>query len=381
MSYPAARPLLIVLFLAALLLALTTGLHAITQNNPLGADFYTFWVAGRAALQGQNPYSAEVTLQSQIGILGRPARPGEDQLAFAYPPYSLLVLLPVLWLPFDWAQAAWLATLLIAVLVIWRISFRNAPTWLIISFLFFYPVSFGLLLGNFSIPISLILLTFYRFCVEKTPSHNTQIAFGLLLGWITIKPQFVWAFLLLILLFAMQRKYTPLLLSLPISVLLWAGLGWLLAPGWPMQWATRIIEYAAYVQSQPVITLAFPFLPSVLRSTLLIGSALAAILLSIRLMHSFSQQRGSLLLLFSWAGLITFLFHPHGMAYEQNAFLLPFALWGVSTLRSHPQQRIWWWAMLACTWLAFILGLSYPPADVWPIFLYLGWWIWLFRRR
>lgn len=368
------------LFLTALFIALTVGIHTITRNNALGADFYTFWVAGRAALQGQNPYSAEVTLQSQLGILGRPAQPGEDQLAFAYPPYSLLTLLPILWLPFDWAQAAWLSCLLLALLTIWRISFRSAPAWLPVSLIFFYPVTFGLLLGNFSIVLSLIFLTFYRFCIEKTPSPRTQVLYGILLAWTTIKPQFSWAFLLFALLVIFRRRLWPLLSGLFGGGLLWAGLGWLLAPNWPALWLQRLSEYAIYVQSRPVITLAFAFLPSSAQTGLLILSAALCLLISLWLGRAFFLNQRPAFHLFAWAGLVTFLFHLHGMAYEQVVFLLPFAIWAANTTRTRP-RRMWWGLLWLGGWVAFALGLSYAPADVWPIFLYLAWLIWLLRLR
>jgi hypothetical protein len=373
-----SRRIQTLLLLAALFAALTIGIHTITRNNPLGADFYTFWVAGRAALQGQNPYSAEVTLQSQLGILGRPAQQGEDQLAFAYPPYSLFAILPVLWLPFDWAQAAWLSCLLLALLIIWRISFRNAPTWLPASFIFFYPVAFGLLLGNFAIILSLIFLGFYRFCVEKTPSVRLQVLYGILLAWTTIKPQFSWAFLLFTLLIILRRQLWPLLASLLGSSLLWTGLGWLLAPNWPVLWVKRLSEYAAYVQSQPVLTLALDFLPSTTKTALLIISAAISLIVSFWLGRAFFLNQRPALQLFAWAGLITFLFHLHGMAYEQIVFLLPFGIWAASTQQTR-SRHIWWGLLWLGSWVTFAFGLFYPPADVWLIFIYLGWLLWLFR--
>ena len=37
---------------------LTWAIHRVMQGNTPGMDFYIFWLAGRAALTGGNPYGA-----------------------------------------------------------------------------------------------------------------------------------------------------------------------------------------------------------------------------------------------------------------------------------------------------------------------------------
>ncbi|MEJ2211761.1 MAG: hypothetical protein P8129_22375, partial [Anaerolineae bacterium] len=66
-----------------------------TSRYPGANDFYSRWVGGCTLLrEGLNPYSDEVTLRIQQGMYGRPALPDEDQVAFAYPLYSLLFFFP-----------------------------------------------------------------------------------------------------------------------------------------------------------------------------------------------------------------------------------------------------------------------------------------------
>jgi len=67
-----------------------------TSQIPSGNDFYSRWRGTRALLlEGKDPYSEEVTLKIQRGMYGRPARGDEDRVAFAYPLYVSLYILPL----------------------------------------------------------------------------------------------------------------------------------------------------------------------------------------------------------------------------------------------------------------------------------------------
>ena len=99
--------LLILIVLAVLFAA---GIHAALQGNPLGADFYTFWKAARAEFfEGRSAYDPSVAREIQMDIQGRLSNPTEDQFAFSYPIFALLLVAPFSLLPFDWAQATWMA--------------------------------------------------------------------------------------------------------------------------------------------------------------------------------------------------------------------------------------------------------------------------------
>ncbi len=64
------------------LCVLTIGLKTlVTSKISLGADYFTFWQAGKALfLRGVSPYDPATTSLIQQGIYGRLARAGEDQL-------------------------------------------------------------------------------------------------------------------------------------------------------------------------------------------------------------------------------------------------------------------------------------------------------------
>jgi len=92
--------------------------QAFTSRVPGGNDLYPRWVAGCDWLKtGRDPYSPATTLRIQQGIYGRPATPDEDQVAFAYPIYTVLLTLPLcLATDFATAHAVAMAALLGCVL-------------------------------------------------------------------------------------------------------------------------------------------------------------------------------------------------------------------------------------------------------------------------
>ena len=93
-------------FLFALVLGVFTILvHTAFMNSTPGIDLFVFWSAGRAFFNHQDPYSQEISAQTQMAIYRHLALPGQDHMEFAYPPYALLILYPILWFTFDWTQA------------------------------------------------------------------------------------------------------------------------------------------------------------------------------------------------------------------------------------------------------------------------------------
>lgn len=382
-------PLILILLALTALGLFTVLLHATLYTNPFGADFYTFWLAGRATFaEGQNPYSAEITRQSQMGIYGRPALPDEDQVAFAYPPYSLLAILPTAWMSYDWAQSYWLALnilLLISVLVFLK---PGAPPLRNLLYMLFYPVAFGLILGNFAVPLGTFLLFFYAFLIERKPSRAVQIAGGLAFAWVTTKPQFIWLFALFILLYAARERLKPFLISFAISLTGMLAISFVLVPDWLERWLRRIGEYAGYVRSQPAITgLLAEGLPAPMPAILTVVALFVCAGLTIVLLRRWWRGALPALLLWGWLGFLTYLFHPHGIAYEQISFLVPLALWAAAQNGRSARLPLWlfWGGSFLLSWVFFVVGKwVYHPADAWPLIFNGVWLTWRFvqqRRR
>jgi hypothetical protein len=369
---PWQRVALIILVLVLLLGIFTVTLHSVLSSNLLGPDFFTFWLAGRAVfIQGQNPYSAEVTLQSQMGIYDRPALPQEDQVAFAYPPFSLLLILPAVFMPFEWAQPFWLALNVLFLVSVLFLLGRNARPGFSLSLFLFYPLVLGLLLGNFSVPIAAFLLALYVFILERElPSSAVQFGFGFLLAWTTTKPQFIWLLLGVIIIVAIRNKLFSLLGGFAAGLIFFFGISFLLIPTWLLDWIQRLQEYAGYVKSQPVLTGLFSILlPSYLSAILTLLTAVGCLVFSIFLLRRWWIGRLPLLPMLAWFGFLTFLFHLHGMAYEQLCFLVPLTIWANRQKNIHSRPVIlFWFGAAVFSWGMFILGKwVYPPADALPV--------------
>jgi len=369
------RITLVVVLFAGLLGGFTVGLHSLLGQNPPGADFYTFWVAGRALFtQGQDPYSSEVTLASQQGIYDRAALPEEDQVAYAYPPYALLPLLPAAFMPYSWAQAFWMALMILALLTAAFFALPHAPRWLVISFLFFYPVAFGVLLGNFAVLIGAVLICVYCFVIDKDdPKAWVLFLAGFILAWTTAKPQFMWLFLIFIALYTLRFKRWWLVAGGAAGLLVMLGLSWLLVPNWLPEWLTRIREYAGYVQSQPTLMnflMVSAGRESAIKGTLMIGAA--CLIFTVWLLRAWWKKETSSLLVMIWIGFVTYLFHPHGISYEQMCFLAPMLIWaGQPPRKSKTSYLFFWWIPLIISWIAFAVSKwVFNPADEWPVMYY-----------
>jgi hypothetical protein len=367
---------------------LSAGIHFLTQGNSLGTDFYIFYRAGQASIiDHADPYSDQQALQNQLAIFKRPAEPGEDQLGFAYPPYVLLAVWPLLWLNFSWAQAIWAAFLVLSTVGAIVLAFKGAPPWISISFLFFYPVTFGLILGNFSVLMgAIILLMFGLIDRESSPRQFTLVLSGVLLAWLTSKPQFVWLYVVLFILWALKKRYWALIASFGASLAVFITLSFAIVPGWLALWPASMARYAGYNQSWVILAVLFrEILP--LDAVTPVTLVFATIIITITGWLFYQWWRGRLesLYLLAWCGFAVFSLHPRGKSYEQIAFLVPMVVWAWRERKQHlPTVLGFWLASIILSWAVFFLSLQ-PGAPSstadWPFLFYIVWLGWLFVRR
>ena len=88
-------------------------------NGPIhwiGMDSVLFWVAARAMLAGQSPYSAATVHLIQAAVMGGPPQPGGDPMLFVYPAWIFLLITPWVLLPLKSAIAVWTGSLLFGML-------------------------------------------------------------------------------------------------------------------------------------------------------------------------------------------------------------------------------------------------------------------------
>jgi len=376
----------VTVFLAAFI-ALAFGIHTLTQNNTLGTDFYIFYRAGQTALiDHQSPYTDSLALENQLAIFKRPALPGEDQLGFAYPPYVLLAVWPVLGLSFDWAQALWAAFLILSLLAVMALAYPGARPWAAITFLCFYPVTFGLILGNFAILFGgLVLLIFGLITPARPPSRSTLVALGVLLAWLTAKPQFIWLFALFFLLLALRRRWWDFLAGFGAGLLFFLGISFAILPGWPALWLASAAKYAAYNQSWLILSVLIKdILPlaAVTPVTLVLGAAFLAA--TAWLVWRWWCGQVANLPLLAWCGFVVYAFHPRGASYEHITFLLPLLVWAArqKTILSWPVVVFWGGSFLV-SWAAFFISIqpgAPESATEWPLVFGGAWLAWLFFR-
>ena len=236
------------LFIVYLLLAYAA-YSVFTSQIPSGNDFYPRWRGTRALLlEGKDPYSEEVTLEIQRGMYGRPARGDEDQVAFAYPLYVSLFIIPLAFLPYPQAQALWLSglvflTLATVIIILRTFDWKPSPGGLLalsLWCLLLYPTARSIVLGQFTIMV-LALVALALWAMQR----GWDFPAGCSLALATIKPQMVILLLPFLLLRALRgghRILSGFLATLVILLLLPS----LLLPTWIPSFLTGLSRYQAY---------------------------------------------------------------------------------------------------------------------------------------
>lgn len=379
-SRPFRRILLGVLLFVFAFLLLNFSIHTVMVDNALGMDFHTCWQAARAIVFfDENPYGDTVAQWSQRGVF-REIRTEGDQLGFAYPPYSLIPVIPLAFLDYPWAQSSWMAFFILIVMSV-ALTIAPAGKRLLTVFLFFlpYPIIFAIILGNFGLPVNVILILIITFLIKGLPSTPQQAFLGILLGWVTIKPQAVWLFVIAILWISWQKKFQNLIIWFAGSLMVYILFSFLIVPDWPIAWLKRITEYHGYVEySSPHLAIMLQqFLPTK-SSNIIFPLALLVLLIStlwIIFKHSFDSKRQVWLI--GWVALITYLVHPTLFSYVQITLLIPLILW----VFQGQNLGIFWRASFVLlfsisTWLVtFWIGplINTPFQDEINTLLYIAW--------
>jgi len=240
------------IFVLALIAAETYLVHQIyAARFPGTADFFARWYGARElVLRDRNPYEREIELEAQMAMFGRHTAPEEDQVNFAYPLYTIYLFWPLTFMPYSWAQATWMVLLqfalmgtafLLFTMVRWR-----PPPWLFVLTLFwsifFYPGARAIMLGQFSVIVSLCVL------LSAWGLANKRDRFaGAVLSLATVKPQMVFLVIPFMLLWAWrQRRWTFIFaFGLSMGVLLLTSVVWV--PDWPLRFFNTLFAYSDYV--------------------------------------------------------------------------------------------------------------------------------------
>jgi hypothetical protein len=316
------------LLLGALVLALLVlsawGVYATLTgvNSILIWDFHAPWTALRAMLlEGADPYSPEVLGTIQEQMLGRAALPGEDQCAFAYPLYILVLIGPLVYLPLPVAQAIWLAVILASFLIFALLAPRAVgwypPTWLLVLTLLLalglYSTVWAIWLGQISIVVAAVTAVAWW----GVRTRRWALA-GVCLALSTIKPQMVFLFVPAVLLWASCRRHWRLVIAFVIAfaALILTPTLWL--PDWPLAWMNALRHYTGYSIYEPTLVMLF--------SSTWLAYGLAALLLAwIAYRWRWAEQREAAVLNWAMSMLLvtTALIAPRTSHINQLVLLLP----------------------------------------------------------
>ncbi|PKO04919.1 MAG: hypothetical protein CVU41_14255 [Chloroflexi bacterium HGW-Chloroflexi-3] len=324
------RKFIFLLFFLLFFLLLSIGIYVATPDNVFGNDFYVFHSASRALfIEGISPYSEQVEIANQLGVYGRVAQPGENLLTFSYPPYALFLFYSLAFLPLKLAQSIWISLLFSLLLILPLLSYPLIPRWALISSFCLYPISFGLILGNYAVLIGTLLVFILGYLLDSTrPSLKWDVLTGFLLAFCTIKPQFSALFILFILLLALRSKRWRLIQSFIISFLVFIAFSFILLPSWPLEWYQQLFKYVDSNQAIPHVTI---FLQLFLKeSTANLLSIMITILMFVVLawmLRKWWFGSFSSLKILAFIGFLTYFIHPRTVSYEQITFLVPFLIW------------------------------------------------------
>lgn len=345
---------------------LAYGIYTTLTQRVLGAnDFYSRWAGARALLlDGKNPYSAAVTREIQMGMYGRLARPDEDQVAYAYPLYTALVVAPLVGLPYAQAQALWMALLIVGVVAgsvllarLYGVSLRPfALGTLLLGLLLFYPTVRGVFLGQFTL--------FVFFCIALAIvaiGNELDIEAGILLALATVKPQPALFLVPVIFLWAARHRRWRLASSAAVTFALLVGLSFIIVPTWLLDFAAGLAKYAEYEPvGPPIQTLVESVLPGA--AATIVYFALSALLLSWlawRVWRTLELAWTDFQPTLGFVAIVTTLMAGRVGTPDQMLLLIPWLYWFAIWLR----RGQWHWAVLGMAtlivlpWTVFLLTL------------------------
>ena len=382
------KTLLLVSLLVILLAGFTAALYySVTSRIPFGTDSYVFWLAAQeVVLERGNPYSESVTDAAQLAVYGREARPGENYMMFVNPPFSLFPFLPAAFWSYSWAQAYWIAfSILLLMVGVWA-AYPRTSRWLVATLPFFYPAARGIIMGQFSPSIAVVLLVVYALEVDRSHlSPKGSLFAGLALTWATIKPQLTWLFILFFLVHAVKGRRWNFILGFGIGLGVLLALSWALVPNWPAAWFQQAVAHADNRVLQPGIVLWAGWMSAEIWTR---WAALGLmILLTFGTGALFVQWwRGGreILPVFAATALLTLVLHPLYFPPALIVLLLPILAWAArEEVRGSNLLKLTWIGALLLPWMIFTLtfdGAEPYSISIWTPVLYLVWAFLILRR-
>ncbi|GIL12014.1 MAG: hypothetical protein BroJett038_07340 [Chloroflexota bacterium] len=246
-----SQKLILALVALVVFAVVVVGIRSIfTAKYPGLNDFMSRWEGARSYwIDGLNPYGEQASLNIQTRIYGRAVVEGEDPGYFAYPFYTVFLVWPLVYLPYSWASAAWMA-LLAACLIGSLLLLLNLLRWqpgapllaaLALWALFFYFSARGLILGQ---PGTLVV--FLEILAIWGLARGQNRLAGAALALSTIKPQMGFLVVPFLLLWGWRARRWSFLAA--FAAVFGAALlaSFALLPSWLGDWLAQLSLYPSY---------------------------------------------------------------------------------------------------------------------------------------
>ena len=201
-------------------------------NGFMVDDFVAYWAAGRLALQGNNPYAANLLLALQTTA----GWPYNHALSIWYPPWALAIIMPFSLFSYGTGRIVWMTAnvvlLLLSVSILWKLygGSRGSFFFAFIAGILFYPSGAEIMIGNIALFI-LLGLCIFLYCVQ----HKQWLWIGPALVLAATKPQLCYLFWVVLVLWLWEQKRWRVASSAIVSGLIAWGIPTLLNPGVTIQ--------------------------------------------------------------------------------------------------------------------------------------------------
>lgn len=356
-----------ILVLFAFLVVLVVLHHnLLTEPFPGHNDFLVPWEASRAFwLDRQNPYSEETTLSIQRKILGRPALPEEFPAPFAYPMYTVVLLMPLVVLPYTWASAIWMVILefllVIALLIITDLlRWRPSPLMLglLVIFTFgFYFAARGLLLGQIG-----LLIYVLEIASLWSLARGYDRAAGFLLALSTIKPQMGFLIIPGLLIWALFNRRWTFVRIFAISIISLLAISFVLLPDWLNGWFFQLTYYPSYTEIGSPISIITSYYLALGQMAEILISGLIVLFLIVQWVFMLRGQPNRWLWICTLTLAVTHLVAPRTATPHFVIFFLPTIFYIATLVQSGTHRGILWSVLLilmltVLPWLQFIITL------------------------
>ncbi len=250
MTRPVQRLILVIVIVGLLVADVVATHNLLTSRFPGHNDFMVPWEAARGFWIDNVPvYSQQSTDNIQTRIYGHPVGAEKFPNYFSYPFYTVVEMLPFVFVAYDWASALWMAALeacLIGALFLLCDLYRWKPGPLMLALLVVwtlavYPAARSLILGQVSTTVYL----FEVLAIWAVVRRHDRLA-GVMLACSTIKPQMGYLIVPFLLLWALSWRRFRFVAAFTVTFLLLVGLSFVLQPSWVSGWLFELRRYESY---------------------------------------------------------------------------------------------------------------------------------------